>query len=191
MKITTITLAGTVTLAALVVVFDYALKYSNLKIPFPWLPFLKFDFTGIPIVLSFLFFGLVPGTITSVVASIAILARSGDIIGSSMKGLAEFSTIAGMAIGFKVSTKLKTASSYATGITTRVIVMMAANLSLIYAGLIVLPTAYTSIPLTVTLLLGAFNVAQGTISIIVGYSLYEAIKRRVPTLIRKPEKPSS
>jgi riboflavin transporter FmnP len=55
MKLSTRTLAGTAVLAALVVVFDYTLKYANLKIVFPWLIYLKFDFTGVPIVLSLLF----------------------------------------------------------------------------------------------------------------------------------------
>ncbi|MGQ9506844.1 MAG: hypothetical protein ACUVTB_03160 [Candidatus Bathycorpusculaceae bacterium] len=74
MKITTTALAGTAILAALVVVFDYTLKYSGLKVPFPWLPILKFDFTGIPIVLSLLLFGLAPGAFTSAIAVLAILA---------------------------------------------------------------------------------------------------------------------
>jgi len=52
MKWNTTTLAGTATLSALVVILDYALKYSNLKIPFPLLPYLRFDFTGIPVIIS-------------------------------------------------------------------------------------------------------------------------------------------
>jgi len=31
-------LTGTAILAALVLVFDYTLKYSGRKIPFPWVP---------------------------------------------------------------------------------------------------------------------------------------------------------
>ncbi len=85
-------------LAALVVVFDYALKFSGLKIPFPWLPFLKFDFTGVPIALALLLYGLSSGATTSVVASLAILARSGDLVGATMKAIVEFSTVSGIAI---------------------------------------------------------------------------------------------
>jgi len=55
-EVNTTTLAGTATLSALVVILDYALKYSNLKIPYPLLPHLKLDFTGIPIVISALLF---------------------------------------------------------------------------------------------------------------------------------------
>ncbi len=39
-------------MAALVIVFDYTLKYSGMKIPFPWYPNLKFDFTGVPIIMK-------------------------------------------------------------------------------------------------------------------------------------------
>jgi riboflavin transporter FmnP len=70
------TLAGTAILGTLVVVFDYSLKYSGFKIPFPWLPYLKFDFTGVPIVLFLLSFGLASGITTSAVALLAILARA-------------------------------------------------------------------------------------------------------------------
>jgi hypothetical protein len=52
MKWNTTTLAGTATLSALVVILDYALKYSNLKIPFSFAFHLKFDFTRIPVVMS-------------------------------------------------------------------------------------------------------------------------------------------
>ena len=96
--LSTTTLASIAVLGALVVVFDYSLKFSGFKIPFPWLPFLKFDFTGIPIVLSAIIHGLGAGTITSAVAFLAILARSGDVVGASMKGLAEFSTVLGMSL---------------------------------------------------------------------------------------------
>ena len=70
-------LTGTATLAAMVIVFDYTLKYSGLKIPFPWMPFLKFDFTGVPIVVALLLYGLPSATTTSLVASLGIIARSG------------------------------------------------------------------------------------------------------------------
>ncbi len=92
-------LTGTALLAALVVVLDYALKFSGLKIPFPWMPTLKFDFTGIPITLSLLMYGLPSALTTSLVAFIAIIARSGDMVGASMKFAAEFSTVLGLALG--------------------------------------------------------------------------------------------
>jgi riboflavin transporter FmnP len=185
MKLNTITLAGTAILAALVVVFDYTLRYSNLKIPFPALPFLKFDFTGIPIVLSFLLFGLLPGLFTSITAFVAILARSSDVIGSSMKGLAEFATIVGMAVGLRLLKRLRTTVSVLTGITLRAVIMVCVSLTLIYAGVIPISQSYADIPFFVALLFGLFNVIQGIISVVGGYSIYETIKRRAPSLIEK------
>ncbi|MGB9777809.1 MAG: hypothetical protein ACPLW8_00225 [Candidatus Bathyarchaeales archaeon] len=185
MKITSTALAGTTILAALVVVFDYTMKYSGLKMPFPWFPLLKFDFTGIPIVLSLLLFGLVPGAFTSAIAVLAILARSGDFVGSSMKGLAEFLTILGMFLGLKIATRFKLQASFSLGVATRVFVMMPVNLGLIYMGLMRFPPSYSEIPLLLIILLtGVFNVVQGAISIIGGYFIYEAIRRRSPSLTK-------
>ncbi|NWF86665.1 hypothetical protein HXY32_02480 [Candidatus Bathyarchaeota archaeon] len=185
MKINTKTLAGTAILAALVVVFDYTIKYSNLKIPFPLNPDLKFDLTGIPIVLSLLLFGFIPGIFTSIIAFVAILARSGVILGSSMKGLAEFSTILGMAIGLKLFKRFRIVSSSILGVVSRVLIMICVNFALIYAGIIPISASYANIPLIYALLLGFFNAIQGMIGIVGGYFIYAAIKRRAPSLIKK------
>lgn len=188
MKINTTVLAGTAILAALVVVFDYTVKYSNLKIPFAPLPYLKFDFTGIPVVLSFLLFGLVPGAFTSAIAFVAILARSGDVLGSSMKGLAEFSTILGMAMGLKLLRRfrvIKIVGSFTLSLTSRALLMVCINFALIYAGVMSISASYADIPLIMALLLAFFNVIQGIISVIGGYSIYGAIRRRAPSLVKR------
>jgi riboflavin transporter FmnP len=186
MKIDTKTLAGTVVLGALVVVFDYTMKYSALKIRFPWLPFLKFDFTGIPIVLSFLLFGLISGATTSTIALLAILGRSGDVVGSSMKGLAELSTILGMALGLLLKrnpSMLRKPISFILGISARSLVMICTNLILIFTGVMALYGDYAEIPVIVSLLVGAFNAVQGSLSILGGFFIYEAIIRRIPSLV--------
>jgi riboflavin transporter FmnP len=172
LKTDTKTLAGTAILGTLVVVFDYSLKYSGLKIPFPWLPYLKFDFTGVPIVLSLLFFGLASGITTSAVALLAILARSGDVVGATMKALAEFSTILGMAIGLRLlkrNTKSTKILSSALGLSLRSMVMLLANL-------IVFPAMAVMYAM---LLLVFFNCIQGSISIIFGYFLYGVVAQKL------------
>lgn len=184
MKMKATVLAGTAILAALVVVFDYTVKYSGLKVPFPWFPILKFDFTGIPIILSLLFFGLVSGTFTSAIAFLAILARSGDFVGSSMKALAEFLTVLGMFFGLRMATRFRLIFSFSFGITTRVLVMMLVNLCLIQVGLMRFPPSYSEISaLIIMLLTGVFNAIQGTISIVGGCLIYKAIKRRSQALV--------
>jgi riboflavin transporter FmnP len=188
MKMRTRILTGTTVLGALVVVFDYTLKFSGLKIRFPWLPFLKFDFTGIPIVLSFLLFGLVSGVTTSIIAFLAILVRSGDVISSLMKGLAEFSTVLGMALGLvllKKTTKFNKPVSFALGISSRALIMICMNLVLIFTGMLTLYGSYAEIPIVVSLLVGAFNAIQGSLSILGGYFIQEALIRRAPSLISR------
>jgi len=186
MKINTRTLAGITLLASLVVVLDYTMKFSGLKIPFPWLPTLKlkFDFTGIPIVLSLLLFSFIPGMFTSTIAFVAILARSGDVASSLMKALAELFTIIGMTLALKKIPKFKRGASLILGIVTRCFAMF-------FFNLIVLSTYY-NIPFAIVLemspLIAAFNAIQGSISILGGYSIYEAIKKRVPSLVNKPNK---
>jgi len=142
-----------------------------LKIPFPWSPTLKFDFTGIPIALSMLLFGLIPGVFTSVIAFVAIMARSGNFISASMKALAEFTTMLGMAIGLKLAKKFRFAFTFSMGVALRVLIMMLFNLLLF--------------PVEMAPLIGVFNVLQGAITVFGGCSIYEAVKRRVPSIIKK------
>jgi riboflavin transporter FmnP len=179
-------LTGTAILAALVIVFDYALKFSGLKIPFPWMPFLKFDFTGVPIVVALLLFGLASAATTSVVASLGIVARSGDLIGGAMKGMAELSTVVGMAVGFYLARRINSrreirmASALVIGVVIRILVMSVWNL-------LVLPNFY-GVPFNATIgmlpLLALFNAMQGAMTVALGYTLHEAYVRRVPILNR-------
>jgi len=166
---------GTAMLAALVVVFDYTLKFSGLKIPFPWLPMLKFDFTGVPIALSLLLYGLSAGATTSIVASIAIIARSGDVVGAVSKAIAEFSTVLGIAIGLRLPSRWRMVLSVVVGVALRVVVMSATNL-------IVLP-AYYGMPHNIVVglmpMISVFNATQGTITVLLGFFLNEAYVRRV------------
>lgn len=175
----TTSLVGIAILGALVVIFDYTLKFSGMKIPFPWLPMLKFDFTGIPIVLSMLLYGLRAGSMTSGVACLAILIRSGDVIGATMKAIAELATILGMAPFAMRKGKTGRIISFASGLTIRVLVMSIFNL-------IVLPAAYGWQFIAAVFFLpwlGIFNVIQGLLSIFGGYLIHEAIIRRILNIV--------
>jgi riboflavin transporter FmnP len=173
-------ITGTAILAALTIVFDYALKFSGLKIPFPWMPFLKFDFTGVPIVVALLLIDLGSSATTSVVAALGIIARSGDVIGGAMKGIAELSTVVGIFAGRRLAAIMgrggaaEKALSLAAGILLRVVVMSCWNL-------VVLPYYY-GLPLQAALgmlpLLAVFNGMQGAITIALGHLLFEAYVRR-------------
>jgi riboflavin transporter FmnP len=176
-------LTGTAVLAALVIVFDYALKFSGLKIPFPWMPFLKFDFTGVPIILSYLLFGASSAASTSLIACLGIVARSGDLVGGSMKALAEFSTVTGMVIGHRVTGPSNKVASirglivFASALLSRVLAMSLFNL-------VVLPR-YHGIPFNVVVgmlpILGLFNGMQGALTVGLGQILYTAYRKRFPS----------
>ena len=176
-------MTGTSILASLVIVFDYALKYSGLKIPFPWYPNLKFDFTGVPIVLSLLMYGPTSALVTSAVAGLGIFARSGNLLSAALKSVAELSTVVGLYLGWIVSkrtsiggSKLMGVSSV-VGVASRIIIMTVANLY-------VLPNLY-GVPLEATMgllpFIAAFNAVQGALSIGLGLFLDRAVRRRLPT----------
>jgi riboflavin transporter FmnP len=172
-------LTGTALLAALTIVIDYAFKFSGLKIPFPWMPTLKFDFTGIPIALSLLMYGLPSALTTSAVAFVGIVARSGDVVGAAMKFASEFSTVLGLAIGMrlvrKFGPKFTKASGTTLGIVFRVVAMSLSNLAVLPAfyGLPV-GVAYGMLPL-----ITIFNVAQGAITILLALFIHGAVVRRL------------
>lgn len=168
-------LTGTAVLSALVIVFDYTLKFSGLKIPFPWLPYLKFDFTGVPIVFALLLYGLDSGVSTSLVACLAILARSGDLVGALMKALAEVSTILGLYAGISLFSSCKKLYSAVLGLISRIVSMSLCNL-------VILPTYY-GLPFQTAVnllpLLGIFNAIQGVITTGLGFFIYNAYRRRM------------
>lgn len=171
--------AGISVLGALVIVFDYLIKFSGWKIPFPWLPFLKFDFTGIPIFLSLAIYGLPSGATTSIIAFLAIVVRSGKPVDAAMKALAEFSTVLGAAPFIHKQGLSWRALSIACSLAARVAVMSLMNI-------IVLPVYY-QLPFVAALnllpLIGLFNVMHGILSFFGGYALYKLLQARIPSLI--------
>lgn len=171
-------LTGTAILSALVIVFDYALRYSGLKIPFPWYPTLKFDFTGVPIVLSLFLYGFPSSVTTSLVAGTGIVLRSGNFISASMKVAAELSTVFGLHLGTFIS-KNGTKSRLISWITSLISRILAMSIVSLY----VLPNFY-GLPFESTLgllpFIGVFNAIQGVLTIGLGYFLYGAVQSRLP-----------
>ncbi len=171
-------LTGTAVLCALVYVFDWGLKSSGLRIPFIWMPVLRFDFTGVPIALSLFLYGLGASATTSIVALLVILTR-GDLVGASMKALAEFSTMFGFALALRF--RMPRSISFPAGIIMRTLVMTAANMA-------VLPVFYKT-PWEVALLsiplIAVFNAMQGFVSLFGGFVIFEALQRRMPSPMLK------
>lgn len=174
----TVVIAGTALFGSLAFILDWALKLAGLKIYFPLLPILRYDIDGIPIVLSFLFFGLPSGLATSSILLLAISFR--DVVGASMKALAEFSTILGMAIAIRGKSRFSWRLAGILGVITRIVITSAANL-------VVFPLIYKyTLEAAILLLpvLAVFNATQAIITILGGYFSYEVIKRRLPRLVK-------
>ncbi len=174
----TIRIVGTAMLGALVIILDYTFKFSGWKIPLPWFPTLRFDFTGIPIALSLLMYGLPSGAATSSIAFLAILLRSSDPISASMKALAEFSTILGMAISTNRANRTGKYLSIASGLIFRVVTMSLLILAL--PSIAYLPSFVAAVLFLP--ILGIFNIIAGAISIFGSLTVHEAIKKRIPSL---------
>ena len=173
----TLRLTGTAVLSAMVIVFDYALRYSGLKIPFPWYPNLKFDFTGVPISLCLFLYGFPSSLMTSLVAGLGIVVRSGNLISASMKVAAELSTVLGLHLGsiiYRDGVESRYISS-GLGLISRILVMTVVNIYVLpnVYGL-ALETALGLLPL-----IAVFNAIQGGITIGLGYFLYRAVKTRL------------
>jgi len=174
---------GTAILSALVVVFDYALKFAGVKIPFPIFPILKFDLDGIPIVLSLLLYGPYSAVTTCFVAFIAIVARSGDALSASMKAVAELATVVGMAPFYRINSNRFRRLAVVPGIVVRVVAMVVATLA-------VWPLLFKSLNAVVAFLpfSALFNAVAAMISIAGGLLVYEALSRRAPALLPNTNK---
>ncbi len=172
-------IAGTALLGALVFVLDWTFKMAGLKIPFPFLTFLRFDLLGIPILIAFFLFGIYSGLTTSVIAMISIAPR--DPFSGFMKFLAEFATILGVYLILRAKRPANgwwKATAVGSGVLSRVIVMNMANVLLLP---VFMPTFYTTYTTVVVLLplMSLFNAMQGAVSIFGGFLLYEAITFRL------------
>lgn len=171
-------IAGTAILGAVVAVLEMS---RFLRIPFPLFPILKFDVVGIPMVLTYFLFGLLPGVTTCFISFTIISFR--NPFGGLMKCTAEIATIVG---AFLILRKKGSASSYknklfaiVSSILLRVVVMAMANILLLP---VFYPMFYTTRAAIVVLPFNCiFNSIQGLISIFGGFLVHEAITQRLPS----------
>jgi riboflavin transporter FmnP len=175
-------LSGTALLGAVVAVLDWTFKIAGLKLPFPPLPYLRFDFLGIPMLLAYFLFGFPAGTITSLVAFLSISLRDPTFFKGFMKFLAEFATIVGVYVVLRARKPSSDRSKHLamiSGIIVRVV-------SMAIAVVLLLPiVGYYPSHMAVVVLLplfSLFNIIQGFISVFGGFLLYETVIRRLPSL---------
>ncbi len=114
-----------------------------LRIQFPILPYLTFDFAEIPVMVSFLVFGPAAGVISSLVlwGTLSFVGTTG-IFGATMKFVAVISSALGLWLGIAVSSRIAgrlglrgiLVSGLSFALVSRVLIMTVAN----YVALVII-----------------------------------------------------
>jgi riboflavin transporter FmnP len=175
----------------------------NITIPFPLLPYLKFDFSEIPVTMTFFLIGPQYALLSTAIYWILLTIRAGDILGPAMKGAAVASMIIGLWVSSKVTKGNKTkgvksliTSGLAIGGLLRIVVLSMFNYAVLtyiapfwldYATELVavlgLPTTSASQTiLWVLLLTGLYNFLHTALSMVPSVFITEAIINRMPNL---------
>ncbi len=192
--------------AAYVVVFSalaMVLTFSRTEIPYPLMPYLKFDFAEVPAMLTLLLGGLVPGLTTEVIHWIGLSIARGWVLGPLMKFLAVVPMVFGFWLGIRIHRRKWTVKSIGAalllGAIIRVVVCCLTNVVVV---LFVAPeflkfseyslktvginVTSTSDVLSWTLALnGIFNALHVVLSSIIAIVLFRAVAKRLPRVAEK------
>jgi riboflavin transporter FmnP len=192
--------------AAYVIVFSalaLVLTFSKAEIPYPLLPYLKFDFGEIPVMMTLLLGGLVPSLATAVIHWIGLSLARGWVLGPLMKFLAVAPMVAGFWLGMRLYKRKWIVKSIAVafllGIATRVVVCTVLNtLVLLFVApefltfseyalkAVGINIASTSDALLWTLTLNStFNAFHVVFSSIIAMLLFRAAATRLPSIAKK------
>jgi riboflavin transporter FmnP len=131
-------------------------------IPFPIYPRISWDLTGIPMMISLLFYGSISGVYTSLIGCSIIFLR-GNVPGGIFKLIAELSTLLGFVL-LKRGIVLKSILA----VTSRVVIMTVANYFLLQLFYKMPEPVVTALLAPIAL----FNVTQALINIIPAYLIY-------------------
>jgi riboflavin transporter FmnP len=200
-----------VIIANVIVFSALAVMLTSLKaeVPFPLLPYLKFDFAEIPVMITLFLFGPVPSLATEAIHWIALTVTRGWILGPLMKFLAVVPMIAGFWLGVSMYKKLRSGKTDNVailfvvgnifGIVARVLVASIANIVVFlivapewlgYAGYMlglvgIVTTSVFEILLWALLLTGVFNTLHVPLSSFVAVTILRGAITRMPNLAEK------
>ncbi|MEM0358339.1 MAG: hypothetical protein QXL77_08240 [Candidatus Bathyarchaeia archaeon] len=192
--------------AAYVIVFSalaLALTFSKAEIPYPLMPYLKFDFAEIPVMLALMLGGLISGLTTEIIHWIGLSIARGWVLGPLMKFLAVVPMVFGFWLGIRIYKRKWTVRSVAMafllGIIVRVMVCAITNTIVLlfiapeyikfsgYAlkavGINV--TSTTDILLWTLALNGIFNALHVILSSIIAMLIFRAAATRLPSIVKK------
>jgi riboflavin transporter FmnP len=136
-------------------------------IPFPLYPRISWDLTGIPMMISLLSYGFIPGVYTSLIGCSIIFLR-GNVPGGIFKLVAELATL----LGFVLLKKSIVARSI-LAVTLRVTGMTATNYFLLQLFYNMPESAVAGLLVPIAL----FNLIQALINIIPAYLIYLRISK--------------
>ena len=200
-----------VIIANVIVFSALAVMLTSLKaeVPFPLLPYLKFDFAEIPVMTTLLLFGPIPSLVTEVIHWIVLTVTRGWILGPLMKFLAVVPMIAGFWLGVSMYMKLRSGKTHnvailfvvgnIVGIVARVLVTSIANIVVFlivapewlgYAGYMlglvgIVTTSVFEVLLWALLLTGVFNTLHVPLSSFVAVTILKGVIVRMPNLTEK------
>jgi len=185
------------------------LTFMKAEVPFPLLPYLKFDFAEIPVMIVLLLLGPIPSLITEVIHWISLTAARGWILGPLMKFLVVTPMIIGFWLGIEAYRRFRKVEKYGftvafifgmvLGITFRVVVCSITN---ILVFLFVAPEYLSFAELTLrsvginvssafevwvwTLVLtGVFNMLHVPISSIIATVIFKGVALRLPGIAER------
>ncbi len=186
-------------LAAMFSAMAVVITLTNITIPFPILPYLKIDFTEIPVIISFYMLGPIYGLITSTIYWIILTIRAGDFLGPAMKYAAVVSMILGYWLTERIIRGKRRITKLIIGtlaaVLVRIFVTSIINYWVIlfvapfYYDFIIgllsrtgLPHASVTEVMTWTLIITAFyNLAHTILSIVPGSYITRLITKRLET----------
>jgi len=77
------------------------------EVPFPFLPYLKFDFAEVPVMIVLLLMGPIPALITELIHWVSLTLARGWVLGPLMKFLAVTPMIFGFWVGVKLYKRIR------------------------------------------------------------------------------------
>ena len=182
-----------------------AITMTKLTIPFPPLPYLKFDFSEVPVTVALMLMGPVYGFLSSMIYWFVLTMRAGELLGPSMK----FAAVASMIVGFWVASMVyqrvvmkknlisMMVVGFLLGSLFRVIIMSVFNYLVLlyiaphYMDFIALTLSSIGLPAETTLdvvfwsllLTAVYNLVHSAISMFPSYLLTKASFERIPGII--------
>ncbi|MDG6929011.1 MAG: hypothetical protein JRN29_03055 [Nitrososphaerota archaeon] len=188
-----------VALAATLAALASLISISGLSVPFPLMPFLRFDAAEIPDALAFLLLGPTGGLAVTTIhwMTLNLSASFDPVVGPTMKFMAVFATLLGMYVGTLFlgrgsSDRRSFLSLLVWGTALRFLIMLPVTFALYYlvfpatyltfaakalaaAGIMVSGQLATAI--AVTLATALFNVMHAVITISASWGLYRTAGR--------------